>query len=116
VKGSALLALEGKDEEFGVSSVKQLLEAMCKMPKPDRDLENPFLLSVDGCYNIAGRGTVVTGTIDQGRVKPGDNVELMGGKLSVPLQTTVTGVETFQKSLERGEAGDNVGVLLRCVK
>lgn len=116
VKGSALQALEGKDTKYGVNSVKQLLAEMCKYEKPDRDLENPFLLSIDGSYNIAGRGTVVTGTIDQGKVKIGDNVEIIGGKTSINVQTTVTGVETFQKSLDRGEAGDNVGILLRGVK
>mmetsp|Transcript_77699 Transcript_77699/g.168049 ORF Transcript_77699/g.168049 Transcript_77699/m.168049 type:complete len:205 (+) Transcript_77699:638-1252(+) len=89
---------------------------MCKIEQPDRHLENPFLFSIDGTHNIAGRGTVVTGTIDQGKIKPGENIEIMGGKLKVPIPTTVTSVETFQKSLEYGEAGDNVGLLLRGIK
>lgn len=116
VRGSALQALEGNTEQFGEPSVKSLIEKLCEVAQPDRDEASPFLLSIDGAQNIQGRGTVVTGTVDQGKVKLNDNVELMGGKLPNPISTTITGVETFQKSLDQATAGDNVGLLLRGVK
>jgi len=100
VKGSALQGLEASTEQYGVPSIKTLLEKLCEIAHPDRDAASPFLLSIDGAYNIQGRGTVVTGTVDQGKVKANDNVELMGGKLVKPIDTTITGVETFQKTLE----------------
>lgn len=89
---------------------------MCKVETPDRNLTDPFLLSIDKAQNIPGRGTVVTGTIEQGKVKVGDNVEIIGGKLLQPMNSTVTGVEAFKKQLDNGQAGDNVGILLRGVK
>lgn len=116
VRGSALQALEGNTDQFGVQSVKTLIDTLCEVAVPDRDEASPFLLSIDGAYNIQGRGTVVTGTVDQGKVKLNDNVELIGGKLTAPVATTVTGVETFQKTLDYAKAGDNVGLLLRGVK
>lgn len=116
VRGSALQALEGVEDTFGEPSIKTLIEKMCEVAQPDRDAASPFLLSIDGAYNIQGRGTVVTGTVDQGKVKLNDNVELMGGKLVAPIATTITGVETFQKTLDYAQAGDNVGLLLRGVK
>lgn len=89
---------------------------MDKIEPPQRNLEEPFLLSIDSVYNISGRGTVACGTIEQGVVKVGDNLELKGGKLKAPIMTSATGVETFQKSMDVGEAGDNIGVLLKGIK
>lgn len=111
--GSALHALQGTRPEIGKQRVLQLLQAMddnIKVPK--RDVDKPFVLSIEGTYQIAGRGTVVTGTVDSGKVKVGDEVEIIGYSNKVH-KTVVTGVETFKKSLDFGEAGDNIGLLLR---
>lgn len=108
--GSALHALQGTRPEIGKQRVLQLLQAMddnIKVPK--RDVDKPFVLSIEGTYQIAGRGTVVTGTVDSGKVKVGDEVEIIGYSNKVH-KTVVTGVETFKKSLDFGEAGDNIGV------
>ena len=114
VKGSALLALNGKDDNgLGTSAIQELVDKMDEyFPAPERLTDKPFFMSIDGAFNIPGRGTVATGTIDQGIVKPNDNVHLIGYSRK-PAATTVVGVETFKKSLDRGEAGDNVGCLLR---
>jgi len=114
VKGSALIALNGQDDNgLGTSAIQQLVEHMDSyFPAPERLTDLPFFMSVDGAFNIPGRGTVATGTIDQGIVKPNDNVHLIGYTRK-PTATTVVGVETFKKTLDRGEAGDNVGCLLR---
>lgn len=89
---------------------------MDKVEPPQRNLEDPFLLSVDSVYNISGRGTVACGTIEQGKVKVGDALEILGGKIKIPIQTNAIGVETFQKTMDQGEAGDSIGVLLRGIK
>ena len=114
IKGSALLALQGKDDgEMGTSAIQKLVESMDKyFTAPARAVDKPFSMSIDGAFNIPGRGTVATGTVDQGVVKVGDEVHLIGYTRR-PKLSTVVGVETFKKTLERGEAGDNVGCLLR---
>jgi elongation factor Tu len=114
IKGSALMALNGQDEDgLGTSSIQKLVEAMDSyFVAPERLINKDFFMSVDGAFNIPGRGTVATGTIDQGKIKVGDDVHLIGYKRK-PFATTIVGIETFKKSLDRGEAGDNVGVLLR---
>lgn len=116
IKGSALLALQGKDDDgLGTSSMKKLTDAMDSyFPAAVRAIDKPFFMSVDGSFNIPGRGAVATGTIDQGSCKPGDEVHLIGYSRR-PKVTTIVGVETFKKTLDRGEAGDNVGCLLRGV-
>ncbi|CAD8201607.1 unnamed protein product [Paramecium octaurelia] len=112
VKGSALLASNDQEPELGEKSILQLLDTMDKEIKiPQRPIDKPFLMSIEGTYHIAGRGTVVTGTIDQGKASIKDNIEVVGyGK---PKQTAIVGVETFKKQLDFGEAGDNVGILIR---
>eukprot|EP00038_Savillea_parva_P003903 m.131604 g.131604 ORF g.131604 m.131604 type:complete len:420 (-) comp11318_c0_seq6:6771-8030(-) len=113
--GSALCALEGRRPELGEDRVRELLAACDEwIPEPVRDLDKDFLLPVENAYSIAGRGTVVTGRCERGVVQKGDEIELVGyGKV---LKTTVTGIEMFHKSLDRGEAGDNMGVLVRGLK
>ncbi|MEO2175973.1 MAG: elongation factor Tu [bacterium] len=111
--GSALKALEGDAE--GVESVKKLVQAMDDyIPEPVRDTDKPFLLPIEDVFSISGRGTVVTGRVESGVVKVGEEVELVGIRDTV--KTTCTGVEMFRKLLDQGQAGDNVGVLLRGVK
>lgn len=113
IRGSALSALEGNNPEIGMERVKELVGVMDEsIPIPERDINKPFMMSIEGTFNIEGRGTVVTGTIDKGMVKTGDEIEIFGYNKN-PIKTQVTGVETFKKSLDRGEAGDNVGLLLR---
>jgi elongation factor Tu len=114
-RGSALKALEGDASEFGVPSIKKLL-ASCDsfIPQPVRDVEKPFLMPVEDVFTITGRGTVVTGRIERGRVKVGEEVEIVG--LGDTRKTTITGVEMFRKLLDQGEAGDNAGLLLRGTK
>lgn len=113
--GSALKALEGDDSDMGAGSIKKLVEALDNyIPDPKRDLDKPFLMPVEDVFSISGRGTVVTGKIEQGVVKTGDEVEIVGIKETT--KTVCTGVEMFRKELDRGEAGENVGVLLRGVK
>jgi elongation factor Tu len=110
VKGSALGALNGQAQ--WVSSVVELMEAVDKhIPQPQRDIDKPFLMAVEDVFSIKGRGTVVTGRIERGIVKVGDEVEILG--IRDPQKTTVTGVEMFRKLLDQGQAGDNVGCLLR---
>ena len=111
VKGSALKALEGTDTDC----VDELMEAIDSyIPEPTRDVDKPFLMPVEDVFSISGRGTVSTGRIERGVVNVGDDVEIVG--LTETNMTTATGVEMFRKLLDRGEAGDNVGVLLRGVK
>src|ERR1700761_2750920 len=115
VIGSALKALEGDKSEIGVPSVVKLVEEMDKyIPVPKRDIDKPFLMPVEDVFSISGRGTVVTGRIERGIVKVNDEVEIIGLKATV--KTICTGVEMFRKLLDEGQAGDNVGVLLRGTK
>jgi len=115
VKGSALAALEGRDEELGKKSILELMKAVDSyIPQPDRPKDKPFLMPIEDVFTISGRGTVVTGRIERGIVKVGDDIEIVGLKPTV--KTTCTGVEMFRKLLDQGEAGDNVGVLLRGTK
>jgi len=115
VIGSALKALEGDQSELGEPSIVKLAEALDSyIPQPQRAIDGPFLMPIEDVFSISGRGTVVTGRIERGIVKVGDEIEIVGIK---PTQkTTVTGVEMFRKLLDQGEAGDNVGVLLRGTK
>ena len=115
VRGSALFALEDKKPELGKSSILKLMDAVdANIPQPDRPKDKPFLMPIEDVFSISGRGTVVTGRIERGIVKVGDEVEIVG--LKDTQKTTVTGVEMFRKLLDQGEAGDNVGVLLRGTK
>jgi elongation factor Tu len=114
VKGSALAALEGRDDNIGKDSIIALIEAVDSfIPQPDRPIDKPFLMPIEDVFSISGRGTVVTGRIETGIVNVGDEVEIVGIKDT--RKTTVTGVEMFRKLLDRGEAGDNVGALIRGV-
>jgi elongation factor Tu len=113
--GSALKALEGDKSEIGVPAVVKLVAEMDRyIPVPKREVEKPFLMPVEDVFSISGRGTVVTGRIERGIVKVNDEVEIIGLKPTV--KTTCTGVEMFRKLLDEGQAGDNVGVLLRGTK
>ncbi|PZO82089.1 MAG: elongation factor Tu [Micavibrio aeruginosavorus] len=115
VKGSALAALEGRDKEIGEDSIRALLAAVDSyIPTPERPKDRPFLMPVEDVFSISGRGTVVTGRIEQGIIKVGEEIEVVG--LKDTQKTTVTGVEMFRKLLDSGEAGDNVGALLRGLK
>jgi len=115
VKGSALKAMEGDTGELGTQAIFKLIEAIDSyIPQPKRDKEKPFLMPVEDVFSIEGRGTVATGRIERGIVKVGDEVEVVGVKNT--QKTVVTGVEMFRKLLDQGEAGDNVGVLLRSLK
>jgi elongation factor Tu len=115
VTGSALKALEGDTSEIGAPSVEKLVEEMDKyIPVPERLVDGPFLMPIEDVFSISGRGTVVTGRIERGIVKVGDEVEIVGIKATT--KTTCTGVEMFRKLLDQGQAGDNVGVLLRGTK
>ena len=115
IKGSALAALEDGDAEQGRQSVLELMEAVdAYVPQPDRPKDRPFLMPIEDVFSISGRGTVVTGRVEQGIVKVGDDVEIVG--LKETTKTVCTGVEMFRKLLDQGEAGDNVGVLLRGTK
>jgi len=115
ITGSALKALEGDQSEIGEPSIFKLAEAIdTYIPQPKRAVDGPFLMPVEDVFSISGRGTVVTGRIERGIVKVGDEIEIVGIKPTV--KTTVTGVEMFRKLLDQGEAGDNVGVLLRGTK
>ncbi len=112
VMGSALAAMEGRDPEIGEESIKKLMAAVDEyIPTPARPVDQPFLLPIEDVFSISGRGTVVTGRIERGVVNVGDSIEIIGIKDTTT--TTCTGVEMFRKLLDRGEAGDNVGVLLR---
>ena len=115
IKGSALKALEGDKSEIGEPAILKLVEAMDNyIPVPERPVDLPFLMPIEDVFSISGRGTVVTGRIERGRVKVGEEVEIVGIKPTV--KTTCTGVEMFRKLLDDGQAGDNVGVLLRGTK
>lgn len=116
IKGSALKAIEGEDSELGKRSIVRLMDAMeNSIPTPERDIEKPFLIPVEDVFTIEGRGTVATGKIEVGKIKVGDEIEIVGLK-DEPTKTTCTGVEMFRKQLDEGLAGDNAGVLLRGIK
>jgi elongation factor Tu len=113
--GSALKALEGESSEQGEGSIGKLMEALdAYIPEPVRDVEKPFLMPIEDVFSISGRGTVVTGRVERGIIKVGDEVEIVG--LRDTAKTTCTGVEMFRKLLDQGQAGDNIGVLLRGTK
>jgi elongation factor Tu len=114
--GSALMALEGKDDnELGTTAVKTLVETLDSyIPEPERAIDQPFLMPVEDVFSISGRGTVVTGRVERGIIKVGDEIEIVGIKDTT--KTTCTGVEMFRKLLDEGRAGENVGVLLRGTK
>ena len=116
IVGSALMALEGKDDnELGTSAVTKLVEALDSyIPQPERAIDQPFLMPIEDVFSIAGRGTVVTGRIERGVVKVGEEIEVIG--INDTTKTTCTGVEMFRKLLDEGRAGENVGVLLRGTK
>jgi elongation factor Tu len=115
ITGSALKALEGDQSEIGVPSIIKLVDALdAYIPEPKRDIDKPFLMPVEDVFSISGRGTVVTGRIERGVIKVGDEVEIVGIKPTV--KTVVTGVEMFRKLLDQGQAGDNAGLLLRGTK
>jgi elongation factor Tu len=115
VRGSALMALEEKNPELGEQSILKLMEAIdTYIPQPERPKDKPFLMPIEDVFSISGRGTVVTGRVERGIVKVGDEVEIVGIKPTT--KTVCTGVEMFRKLLDQGEAGDNIGVLLRGTK
>jgi elongation factor Tu len=115
IKGSALCALEGKQPELGHDSVLELMKAVdAYIPQPERATDRPFLMPIEDVFSISGRGTVVTGRVERGIVRVGEEVEIVGIKPTV--KTVVTGVEMFRKLLDQGQAGDNIGALLRGTK
>ena len=115
VSGSALAALEGRDDAIGTEKISELMKAVdASIPQPARAVDQPFLLPIEDVFSISGRGTVVTGRVERGVVNVGDEIEIVG--LKATTKTICTGVEMFRKLLDRGEAGDNVGVLLRGVE
>ena len=115
IRGSAISALEGKNDGFGKESIDALLKACDEyIPMPERPVDKPFLMPIEDVFSITGRGTVVTGRVESGVVKVGDECEIVG--LRPTQKTVVTGVEMFRKMLDQGEAGDNVGLLLRGTK
>ncbi|WOG27494.1 MULTISPECIES: elongation factor Tu [unclassified Endozoicomonas] len=116
ITGSALMALEGKDDnEMGTSAVKKLVETLDEyIPEPERAIDQPFLMPIEDVFSIAGRGTVVTGRVERGIITVGEEVEIIGIKETT--KTTVTGVEMFRKLLDEGRAGENIGALLRGTK
>ncbi|MEJ2645940.1 MAG: elongation factor Tu [Gammaproteobacteria bacterium] len=115
IVGSALKALEGDTSDIGVPSIVKLMEAMDEyIPVPERPVDQPFLMPIEDVFSISGRGTVVTGRVERGKVKVGEEVEIVG--IHATTKTTCTGVEMFRKLLDEGVAGDNVGVLLRGTK
>jgi len=115
VRGSALCALEDKNKELGHDAILKLMEAVdAAIPQPKRDRDRPFLMPIEDVFSISGRGTVVTGRVERGVVKVGEEVEIVG--LRPTTKTVVTGVEMFRKLLDQGEAGDNIGALLRGTK
>ena len=110
IPGSALAALEGRDEEIGEKSIRALMEAVDSwIPTPERAVDQPFLMPVEDVFSISGRGTVATGRVERGVINVGDEIEIVGVKDT--KKTTCTGVEMFRKLLDRGEAGDNIGAL-----
>jgi elongation factor Tu len=115
VRGSALKALEGEESEYGTQSIAKLMEACdTHVPEPEREVDKPFLMPVEDVFTITGRGTVVTGRIERGRVKVGEEIEIIG--IRDTRKSVCTGVEMFRKILDEGQAGDNAGCLLRGVK
>jgi elongation factor Tu len=115
VKGSALCALEGREDPIGKDSILELMTAIdTYIPQPERAIDKPFLMPIEDVFSISGRGTVVTGRVESGVVKVGEEVEIIG--LKATEKTTVTGVEMFRKLLDQGQAGDNIGALLRGTK
>ena len=116
IRGSGLKALEGDQSEIGKGAILKLMDAVdAYIPQPQRDVDKPFLMPIEDVFTISGRGTVVTGRIERGVINTGDEVEMVGIKKEI-TKTTVTGVEMFRKLLDRGESGDNVGLLLRGTK
>jgi elongation factor Tu len=115
VKGSALCALEDRSAELGHDAILELMRQVdAYIPQPERPKDRPFLMPIEDVFSISGRGTVVTGRVERGIVKVGEEIEIVG--LKATQKTTVTGVEMFRKLLESGEAGDNIGALLRGTK
>jgi elongation factor Tu len=115
IRGSALKALEGDEGELGSQAIEKLMDAVDNyIPEPIREMDKPFLMPVEGVFSISGRGTVATGRIERGKVNTGDEVEVVG--FGNTIKTIVTGVEMFKRTLDYGQAGDNVGLLLRGVK
>ncbi|MGL4685347.1 MAG: elongation factor Tu [Commensalibacter sp.] len=115
IKGSALVALEDGDPELGEKRILDLMNAVDEyIPQPERPVDRPFLMPIEDVFSISGRGTVVTGRVERGTINVGEEVEIVG--LNPTAKTTVTGVEMFRKLLDRGEAGDNIGALLRGTK
>jgi len=115
IKGSALAAVEGKDDEIGKNAILELVKAIDEfIPQPDRPKDKPFLMPVEDVFSISGRGTVVTGRVEQGVVKTGEEIEIVG--IRDTKKSVCTGVEMFRKILDTGEAGDNIGALLRGVE
>ncbi len=115
IKGSALMALEDKNPEIGREAILKLMAAVDEyIPQPERPIDQPFLMPIEDVFSISGRGTVVTGRVERGVIKVGEEVEIVG--LRDTQKTTVTGVEMFRKLLDQGQAGDNIGVLLRGTK
>jgi elongation factor Tu len=115
VKGSALAAVEKRDDEIGKNSILELMKAVDEhIPQPARDVDKPFLMPVEDVFSISGRGTVATGRIESGVIKTGEEVEIVGIKET--KKSVCTGVEMFRKLLDSGEAGDNVGILLRGIE
>ncbi|UNB92051.1 elongation factor Tu [Candidatus Carsonella ruddii] len=116
ITGSALLALEGKDtNNLGITSIKKLLDTLDKyIPIPNRIIDKPFLMPIEDVFSISGRGTVVTGKIERGIIKNGEEIEIVG--LKSTIKTTITGIEMFKKTLDEGIAGENIGILLRSIK
>ncbi|MEM8697590.1 MAG: elongation factor Tu, partial [Pseudomonadota bacterium] len=114
VAGSALAALEGRDDNIGSDKISELMTAVDDyIPQPDRPIDQPFLMPIEDVFSISGRGTVVTGRVERGVVTVGEEIEIVG--IRDTTKTTCTGVEMFRKLLDRGEAGDNIGALLRGV-
>jgi elongation factor Tu len=115
IRGSALCALEDKDKAMGHNSILELMKAVdAYIPQPERPIDKPFLMPIEDVFSISGRGTVVTGRVERGIVKVGETVEIVG--IRATSSTTVTGVEMFRKLLDQGQAGDNIGALLRGVE
>ena len=115
IKGSALAAVEDRDENIGKNSIIELMSKIDEyIPAPTRELDKPFLMPGEDVFSISGRGTVVTGRVEQGVIKPGEEIEIIG--LKDTTKTVCTGVEMFRKLLDSGEAGDNIGALLRATK
>src|SRR6201995_3697601 len=115
VRGSARCALQAREPELGRNAILKLMEGVDTfIPQPERPIDRPFLMPVEDVFSISGRGTVVTGRVERGIVKVGEEVEIVG--LKPTIKTTVTGVEMFRKLLDQGQAGDNIGALLRGTK